>query len=283
MSVSVEHSTVYHYDDAVMLDPHTFRLRPRMTSTQWLLSFDLQILPAPARTFESLDQDGNLALLAWFDTPTRSLRVQSRFTVELRRQNPFDFVLSTQALHLPLVYPELLNTALAPYCHERDVSVDVRQFAQGIAAGVNYDTMSYLAALNQRLFQSCRHTIRPDGPPWPSQQTLLLREGACRDLAVLFCDACRVMGIAARFVSGYDCAVDRQVDSHMHAWTEVHLPDVGWRGFDPSRGLAVTNAHVPVAAAFDYELAAPIAGQFWGRGSRMETSLHIQLEQDSKT
>jgi transglutaminase-like putative cysteine protease len=200
--------------------------------------------------------------------------------VELRRQNPFDFVLDAQALRLPLVYPEPLQTALTPYCHGRDLPDDVRQFAQEIAAGVHGETMSFLMTLNQRLFQTCRHTIRPEGPPWTAQQTLHQGEGSCRDLAVLFCDACRAMGIAARFVSGYDCATDGQADSYMHAWAEVHLPEIGWRGFDPSRGLAVTTAHVPVAAAFDHKLAAPITGQFWGQKSRIETSLSIQADRD---
>ena len=90
-SISVEHSTVYRYDCAVDLEPHTFRLRPRMTTTQRLLAFDLQIVPAPAGSAESLDQDGNLALNAWFNAPAFELNVSSRFRVELLRDNPFDF------------------------------------------------------------------------------------------------------------------------------------------------------------------------------------------------
>ena len=48
MQLFVEHSTVYRYDDAVYLEPHTFRLRPRMSSSQRLLHFELQIWPEPA-------------------------------------------------------------------------------------------------------------------------------------------------------------------------------------------------------------------------------------------
>src|SRR5207244_8739777 len=69
---------------------------------------------------------------------------------------------------------------------------------------------------------------------WPSDRTLSLLEGSCRDLAVLFCDVCRVMGIATRFVSGYECASASSQDSYMHAWAEVYLPGIGWRGYDPS-------------------------------------------------
>ena len=65
MRITVAHSTRYHYDLPVILEPHIFRLRPRMTNTQRLLAFDLQIVPTPAGTAECLDQDGNLVLNAW--------------------------------------------------------------------------------------------------------------------------------------------------------------------------------------------------------------------------
>ena len=66
MKISVEHSTVYRYDDTVYLEPHTFRLQPRMTSSQRLLAFELQIEPVPVGSTECLDQDGNLGIHAWF-------------------------------------------------------------------------------------------------------------------------------------------------------------------------------------------------------------------------
>ena len=43
----------------------------------------------------------------------------------------------------------------------------------------------------------------------------------------------------------------------MHAWAEVYLPVIGWRGYDPSRGLAVSNEHVAIAAGFDSESRIP--------------------------
>ena len=70
MKISVTHSTIYRYDSPVILEPHIFRLQPRTHSAQRLLAFELQIAPLPAGTTECLDQDGNLALNAWFNAPT---------------------------------------------------------------------------------------------------------------------------------------------------------------------------------------------------------------------
>lgn len=97
---------------------------------------------------------------------------------------------------------------------------------------------------------------------------------------MLFCDVCRVMGIAARFVSGYECASADRQDSYMHAWAEVYLPGVGWRGYDPARGIAVANRHVAVAAGFNYDLASPVAGWYSGGArSRMEASLDLHVDE----
>jgi transglutaminase-like putative cysteine protease len=283
MKISVTHSTVYRYDLPVFLEPHIFRLRPRTNSAQRLLAFDLQITPTPAGTTECLDQDGTLALNAWFNTPTMELSVLSRFTVEMLRQNPFDYVLSGQSLHLPLWYQDPICAALASYRNDARVAESVKQYAKSIAACAQWNTLSFLLALSRQIFQTCRQVIRPCGPPWPSHRTLSLQEGSCRDLAVLFCDACRVMGLAARFVSGYECASASSTlsnqESYMHAWAEVYLPGIGWRGYDPARGLAVSNGHVAVAAGFDYDLASPVAGWYsGGSGSRMEASLNLQVD-----
>jgi transglutaminase-like putative cysteine protease len=279
MKITATHTTIYRYDYPVYLEPHIFRLRPRMTNTQQLLAFDIQIAPVPAGTTECLDQDGNLALNAWFDTPTSSLSATSRFTVEMLRQNPFDYILTGESLNLPLWYADPLCAALVPYRHEANITESVKQFAKSLAAGAQWNTLSFLLALSGTIFQTWRQVVRQQGGPWPSDQTLRLREGSCRDLAVLFCDACRVMGIAARFVSGYECASAQSQDPYMHAWAEVYLPGIGWRGYDPARGLAVSNGHVAVAAGYDYDLAAPVAGRYsGGSGSQMEASLCMQVD-----
>ena len=284
MRISVTHSTVYRYDYPVYLEPHIFRFRPRTNSAQQLRTFEIQIVPTPAGTAECLDQDGNLALYAWFEAPTRELSVLSRFRVELLRENPFDYVLTGQSLNLPLWYVEPLAAALAPYRNDARVAEAVKQYAKSVAANAQWNTLSFLAAMNTQLFQTCHHVTRPDGPPWSSDLTLRLLEGSCRDLAVLFCDLCRVMGIAARFVSGYECASADRQDSYMHAWAEVYLPGVGWRGYDSSRGLAVSGSHIAVAAGFDHDLACPVAGLYSGGArSQMDASLQMHIDPDGST
>src|SRR5688572_25670671 len=172
MIIDVVHSTSYRYGCAVNLQPHTFRLRPRMTTTQRLLSFDLEVLPAPVGATECLDQDGNLALHAWFGASVAELNVTSRFRVELLRANPFDFNLSAEPEHLPLRYSYPLSASLSCYSNALNVDESVKRFATVIAGNAERNVAAFLAALNQQIFNSFGHVTRAEGPAWPSSQTL---------------------------------------------------------------------------------------------------------------
>ena len=188
-----------------------------MNSAQRLLTFDIQLLPTPAGTTECLDQDGTLAMNAWFNAPTAELSVVSRFSVELLRDNPFDYLLLGESLDLPLWYRQPLCDALAAYRQDGHVLESVKDYARSVSASAQSNALWFLTALSRQIYQTFPQIVRPEGRPWPSYQTLMQREGSCRDLAVLFCDVCRVMGIAARFVSGYECASADRHDSYMHA------------------------------------------------------------------
>jgi transglutaminase-like putative cysteine protease len=156
---------------------------------------------------------------------------------------------------------------------------DVRAFAQQVAQKADWNTLRFLGELNRNLFEGTNHVVRQTGAPLGPAETLTSRKGSCRDTAVLFCATCRAMGIAARFVSGYELGSAMQQGSgDLHAWAEVYLQGGGWRGYDPSRGLAVADGHIPIAAASDASLAAPVTGTFRGQAqTTMDFQIAMQL------
>lgn len=281
MRFRVTHHTRYLYSAPVFLEPHVFRFRPRDDGSQRILAFELRIDPQPRGSTLCLDHNGNVVLHAWFEGLTGHLTVDSRFEVETLRTNPFDFVLTSAAFTtVPAIYPEDLRPTLAPYGSIDNSGRLIYEFARSVARDVHWQTLAFLSSLNQRIFQRTRHTIRDQGPPQPAEQTLSEGAGACRDVAVLFCEACRCMGLAARFVSGYEQAAANEEHSYMHAWAEVYLPGAGWRGFDPSRGLAVADRHVPAAAAIDPAGASPISGTYRGHA---ESSMDFEIRMETET
>src|ERR1700690_2415011 len=274
MKIAVTHSTHYRYQGSVYPEPHTFRLRPREDGGQRVLQYALELSPAPAGRTECLDQDGNIVVETWFKNPLSELAVKSSFQVETRRENPFDYVPTDPRA----VYPEPLRSALAPYLEAANLSGPVTDFVRSIPES-DGDTLPFLTALNRRLFDAFRHVVRDDGPANPCDLTLRDREGTCRDLAVLFCSACRTLGIAARFVSGYESGAVFDAHPQMHAWAEVYLRGGGWRGYDPSQGLAVSTGHVAVAAPPIRRPRAPSPGPTRGAAaSEITFSISMQVE-----
>ena len=280
MKISVDHSTMYRYDRPVELGLHVIRLRPRDDGAQNLLCHELRITPQPALATKAMDQDGNVVTNAWFQQSAAALEIHSQFTVETSRENPFDFLLTEQSLsRIPAEYPAPARPILAVYAYEGTAGSSVAAFARSAAEAASWNTMDFLIELTHRIHGGLRSVDRPEGQPRTAAETLAAGEGACRDFAVLFCAACRSVGLASRFVSGYEVEAAREpAHADMHAWAEVYLPGGGWRGFDPSRGLAAGISHVAVAAGLEPEMAAPVSGSYWGAGhSSLESSIRMEI------
>lgn len=269
MRYQISHTTTYSYSQPVSLLPHVVRLRPRSDSWQTLRSFSLMVTPTPLQEATITDLDGNtLVKLSFKPEQTGTLTVQVLLQVETHRTNPFDYVPEAWATRLPIDYPSSLLLQLQPYLSGQQVpyaaSVDpiALQLAQEIAQVVDGSTVSFLGELNQRIYQGCQYMIRETGDPLPAGVTWATRSGTCRDFAVLFVEVCRAIGLAARFVSGYQEGDANSGERHLHAWAEVYLPGGGWRGYDPTQGLAVADRHIALVASPLSGYAAPISGAF---------------------
>lgn len=283
MYYQVMHRTAYAYSFAVFLEPHVIRLRPRCDGTQTLMSFDLRVKPTPSGLTECSDLEGNATAQVWFEGPTDTLEIVTAFEVETLRPNPFDYVLLEVPVQtLPMIYARELEAPLSLYRSTSALHETVDQFARAVAKEVDGRTVPFLTQLSRRIYDTCKCVIREEGEAQLSEVTLAAREGSCRDLAVLFISACRVQGIAARFVSGYQEGVADQEKRELHAWAEVYLPGGGWRGYDPTHGLAVAERHIVLAVGLTPLLAAPITGSFRGTGAMAKMAADIELKLKEK-
>ena len=281
MRFEIEHVTSYAYSRAVALGSHILRLQPRCDGAQRLLSFACAIEPEPSVISEYLDLEGNVVMHAWFSGKTRDLRITSTLTAESLRTNPFDYVPESSFAGLPAAYPADRAALLAPYREAGEVGSEVIALADRLAAAAHFEPLGFLWTLNTYLHQKFEREIHEDSGVQAPELTLSRRRGACRDLAALFIAICRQKGIACRFVSGYQASPEKELDRRYgHAWAEVYIPGGGWRGYDPSHGLAVADGHVAVAAACCLDGTSPVAGTFYGADveSRMDVDLSIQVQ-----
>lgn len=275
MRFEVTHLTRYTYERPVLLEPQVIRLRPRSDIFQRLVAFDLAIDPQPEGMCEMVDAENNGLSQVWFLGLFSHLALRTTFAVETLRSNPFDYlVLDPERLRMPMVYDRSDRCALAHYL-EPPSDQAVQKFAEEVLADSAGGATSFLGELVQRIASTMTQEIRPTGDPMPAARTLMLGRGACRDMAVLFIETCRAVGIAARFVTGYEMGDPGEGERDLHAWGEVYINGAGWRGYDPSQGLAVADRHVAVAAGIGPSEAAPTVGSF--RGSNVASTLETLI------
>lgn len=283
MRYFIQHQTTYTYSQSVELLPHTIRLRPRVSGSQLLHQFSCQISPLPENQTLVLDVEGNSVIYLWWGRQlTEQLQIQIMAEVETLCTNPFNFVLEPWATHFPINYPALTLHSLQPYLIPPlpPVGFDpiAYHLAQELAQACDHNIVLFLSQLTQKLYENSTYQIREMGSPWPPCLTWQKQSGSCRDLTVLFMECCRCVGLAARFVSGYQKGDPDSADRHLHAWAEVFLPGAGWLGYDPTHGLAVADQHIPLAAAAHPLNAAPVTGSIRGHGSQRTMSFSLQIQ-----
>ncbi|MDO6562089.1 transglutaminase family protein [Amphritea sp. 1_MG-2023] len=261
------HRTYYNYTDTVTLGAHHLLLRPREDHELRIESFALQITPE-AKLYWHRDVEGNSVAIANFTQPTRQLMIESDVIIQQYNESPLDFIVADYAMNYPFNYHEGDQFLLSPYRVLPDEKTrrllnnwifDVWQ------AGESVQTYTLLQRLTARIYHTLVYKVREEPGVQSAEDTLQLGSGSCRDFALLFMEAVRCLGLAARFVSGYLHAplMSNQVGS-THAWAEVYLPGGGWKGFDPTIGDIVGSDHIPVAVSRLAKSVPPIAGSYAG-------------------
>ncbi len=272
----IRHVTSYDFSGSVFLEPHTLLLFPRCDGTQKILNHDLNITPAPAGLSRGLDIWGNSFALAWFNGQHRHLQIDSSIRIETLRDNPFDYYLPEQSTVMPISLRAheraALGSSLERLSTPEEDTDSISSIAEFFLKSTHNNTLSFLAALNAWLFNNFKRVERSKPGIINPPDLMRSKTGSCRDLAVLFVEICRVSGIPARLVSGYQEGDPDISEAELHAWAEVYLPGAGWRGYDPTHGLVVADRHIPLAAAPEPEHTLPVSGTFRGTGifSRIE-------------
>jgi transglutaminase-like putative cysteine protease len=284
MLYTIEHTTEYRFTRPVFFEPHYLRFCPRGDGSQRVVRFDLQIDPTPAGSTQSLDADGNLVTVAWFNDIHERMVIRATSEVETTRDNPYDFLVTPVNGRLPVGYQPREVTLLGSALKRSAVPIHVdpaRELAEQLRGASRGEVVPFLSKLTETICHRFKRVHREEGTPWPPATTIEQRQGACRDLAVLWVDICRAVGLAARFVSGYYEGPTNRDKHFLHAWGEVYLPGAGWRGFDPTNGLAVGDRHIAVAASADPQFAAPVIATY--RGNDVEAELYADVVVESQS
>lgn len=269
----IDHRTVYNYLHPVLLGPHRLMLRPREGRDIKLLSVDITTSPPATYTWAN-DVFGNTVATVSFIQPTAILTIESHITLDHSSAPWPVFDIATSAISSPFAYSEdeRLDLGALRTPQYQDPDRRLSMWARGFVRGEVTDTLSLLKDLNAVISAWVSYQSRDDEGTQSPLETLARGWGSCRDMAVLFIEAARWLGFAARIVSGYlfnpDSAGTILMGSmgagSTHAWAEVYLPGAGWIAFDPTNRTVGSSSLIPVAVARDVKQVVPISGTFAG-------------------
>jgi transglutaminase-like putative cysteine protease/predicted glutamine amidotransferase len=285
MRLSIVHRTLYTYATPVERSTHLLRLVPLHDRMQTLLSSDVEIsVQSRWRDFD--DVFGNRVRRAVIDTPYEELSIVARSRVETLDTNPLGFDLRRVRTTIPLVWMPWQRNMLDPFLLPPELPEshldELTDYAMHFAARNDGDLLDTLLDLNDAIHREYTYTRGSTTLGTTAFDVYTTRRGVCQDFANLFICLARLMGVPARYVCGYLFTgpkdPNRQQAEASHAWVQVYLPEVGWRGLDPTNGVVTRTGHVRVAVGRNYVDATPTSGTLYlgGGGETLEAAVRVE-------
>ncbi len=266
----VRHVTQYAYDVPVQRSVHRLHLRPLDDRRQHVLRHSLVVTPS-VPIVEHEDVFGNCA--EWFELrqPYKELRISAESEVELADSDPFAFANTPIRPAFPLVWMPWEHKMLSPYLTSQELPDtqlrEILDYAMAFVERNQSDLMETLFAINLSFIKDFKYAPGMTNLATTAFDVLCNKHGVCQDFANLFICMARLLGIPARYVWGYiftgNTGASRAGSDATHAWVQLYIPNVGWKGFDPTNGVLPRLDHVRVGYGRNYRDAAPISGTLY--------------------
>jgi transglutaminase-like putative cysteine protease len=275
MRLLIEHRTEYVYAVPVTLQAQRLVLTPR--DSAYLTTLERSLSCDPEATIAwTEDVFGNRIATASFTGDTDRLTIVNRVEIDHTAPEWPVFAIDPSAHHYPFAHALddiVALGALAQPDWLRPGGDAVAKWARGFVLGLRTDTLSLLKDLNNGLLGAVTYRVRDEEGTQSPAETLKLGSGSCRDIAALFIEAVRHLGLGARAVSGYLIDPDQPEDDagSTHAWAQVYLPGAGWIDFDPTHRRVGGGHLVPVAFARFNRQIMPVTGGYLGAPDALST------------
>jgi transglutaminase-like putative cysteine protease len=266
MRIRISHATTYRYDTPPTGVTQMLRLTPRNHEGQYVVYWRVD-LSEDCLLHQHEDAFGNIMHSFTAEGPFNELSVAVEGEVDTH--DTHGVIRGAVERFPPSLF--LRETALT----QPDAAIV--DFADSARASAGTDALALLHGLMTALNQEITFDTDPTHSATTAAEAFALRRGVCQDLTHIFIAAARQLGIPARYVGGHFYRVDGVTAQDAgHAWVEAYVENLGWVGFDPTNGIATTEAHVRVAIGLDYLGAAPVRGtRFGGTGETLKVAVHV--------
>jgi len=295
MQYSIKHTTWYSYTEPVPVCHNIVRLLPRVTESQKCQAFRLVVDPEPPVITRRSDCFGNQLDYFSLHSSVSKLTITAESVVQVMKRAVSD-IDSSQAWEDVVRQTKGNRTReglqIQQFAHPSTrvhFYPELRAFAEkSFPAG--RPVVDALRDLMGRIYCEFEFDSRATTVNTPVDEVLRTRSGVCQDFAHLALGCVRMMGLAARYVSGYICTTPPPGQPRLvgadasHAWVAVFCGPLGWIDLDPTNNLITEDAHITIAWGRDYEDICPVQGVFIGGGEHnMGIAVDVIPQQETQS
>ncbi len=281
----VVHRTVYKYEQPVERSTHVLRLKPIHDNFQHVLSHQLTIsVPGHARDYD--DVFGNSVHRVQIESAFDEMVIESRSVVEVLDTDPLGVRPLRVRSMIPLVWMPWQRQVLDPFLlpHELpETELDeLAEYAMSFVKRNDYDLLDTLLDINDSIYREYKYIQGATTVHTTAFDVYVNRRGVCQDFTNLMICLARLLGVPARYVCGYIYTGPKHDNQRQgeasHAWVQLYLPQVGWRGFDPTNGILTQTDHVRTAVGRNYLDATPTSGTIFVGGGGETLAVDVKVE-----
>ena len=282
----IAHTTEYSYSETVEHSTHLFRLQPTDDPIQEVEYTTLSI-SSPTEEIQFEDVFGNQAIHCVIDQPYKNLTVKVVSRVKVFAAPPDDHSLSRRQTSIPLLWMPWQRQMMMPYLMPSELPesqlTELTEYAMSFVLRNDYHLVKIIEDMTLSIYRDYKYVSGSTSLSTTPFEVYTSRQGVCQDFANLLICLARLLSIPARYRMGYiytgvDYANKIQSDAS-HAWAEVYLPYVGWRGFDPTNGCSVSQDHVRVACGRNYMDATPTSGTIYRGGGKETLKVDVKMRE----
>jgi len=293
----VRHRTVYRYAKPIERSTHLLRLSPRVDRLQEVLEHTLSV-SVPCQSVDFEDVFGNRVRRLLIEHPWTEMVIESTSKVRVSDVAPLDFRTLKTRSTIPLVWMPWQRQIMAPYLLPPELPEsqldELTEYAMSFVKRNDFDLLDTLLDINASIFKEYTYRQGSTTVFTTPFEVYANRRGVCQDFTNLFICLARLLGVPARYVCGYiycpppDAPPEagtqkaNTVQSEAsHAWVQLYLPHVGWKGFDPTNGILTQTEHIRVAVGRNYIDATPTSGTIYVGGGPETLEVDVKVVRSS--
>ncbi len=246
MRISIRHETRYDYEEPVAGAVMRLRLRPPDTSAQTVQSWTVSVNDVAIERWITSGY-GDAEALWRAGAKVKEIRVVAQG--EVTTIDTAGVTRRLQGAVRPLLF--LRDTTLTRSSPALAELAEAHRSAAGPLDSLHRLCIGVNEAIHFKTGSTRFETT--------AAEALEQGSGVCQDQSHVFVAAARLLGIPARYVTGYLRDPERPDDEHdPHAWAEGWVDGLGWVAFDCSLGACPVEGHVRLTVGLDAQDAAPV-------------------------